>query len=162
MGIAGGTAKCDYVVQELGFDACVDYKAGRLYDDLKDAVPKGINVLFENVGGKVFDTVLRLMNPFSRVSLCGLISQYNATDADELYGMKNIRSVLVNRIRMQGFIVSDRLALWPRAMAELGDLYARGALKYRESIVQGIDQAPGAFLALLQGGNFGKQLVKLI
>jgi hypothetical protein len=110
------------------------------------------------VGGEIMDTVLRLMNPFSRIAVCGLVSQYNAT---EPYAMKNMSSVLVNRIRMQGFIVSDRLELWPRAIGELADWLKQGRLKYRESIAQGLDNAPRAFIGMLKGENFGKQLVKL-
>ncbi|MFM9887693.1 MAG: NADP-dependent oxidoreductase [Burkholderiales bacterium] len=162
VGIAGGKAKCDYVVNELGFDACVDYKAGALSDMLNAACPKGIDVYFENVGGAIMDTVLALMNPFSRMPVCGLISQYNAASADELHGIKNIRSVLTNRIRMQGFIVSDRMELWRPARADLAKWLAERKLKYRESVVAGLANAPEALIGLLQGRNFGKQLVKLI
>ncbi|HLE67966.1 MAG TPA: NADP-dependent oxidoreductase, partial [Burkholderiales bacterium] len=104
VGIAGGAQKCGYVVKELGFDACIDYKAGNLYRDLKEACPKGADVYFENVGGETLDTMLRLMNPFSRIVVCGLISDYNAT---EPYGVKMFRSILVNRIKVQGMIVFD-------------------------------------------------------
>ncbi len=159
VGIAGGAAKCEYVVKALGFDACVDHKKGALYDDLKAALPDGIDVCFENVGGESLDTALRLMKPFSRVAICGLISQYSAT---EQYGLKNIRSVLVNRIRMQGFIVSDRLELWPQALAELGEHVAAGRIQYRESVATGLENAPRAFLGMLRGENFGKQLVRLV
>jgi len=159
VGIAGGRAKCDYVAGELGFDACVDYKASRLHVNLKEAAPKGIDVCFENVGGEIFDTVLRLMNPFSRIALCGLVSEYNAT---EPYAMKNLRSVLVNRVRMQGFIVSDRMQLWPQAIGELAGWLKAGRLKYRESVAQGLENAPAAFIGMLKGQNFGKQLVKLM
>ncbi len=159
VGIAGGAAKCEYVVKELGFDACVDYKKGALYEDLKAALPDGIDVCFENVGGESLDTALRLMKPFSRIAICGLISQYSAT---EQYGLKNIRSVLVNRIRMQGFIVSDRLELWPQALGELGEHVAAGRIKYRESVAKGLENAPRAFLGMLRGENFGKQLVQLV
>ncbi len=162
VGIAGGKAKCDYVVNELGFDACVDYKAGALYDMLKAACPKGIDVYFENVGGAITDTVLALMNPFSRMPVCGLISQYNAASADDLHGIKNIRTVLTNRIKMQGFIVSDRMELWRPARADLATWLAEGKLKYRESVVAGLANAPEALIGLLQGRNFGKQLVKLV
>jgi NADPH-dependent curcumin reductase CurA len=159
VGIAGGKAKCDYVVGELGFDACVDYKAGRLRDDLQAAAPKGIDVSFENVGGEVLDAVLPLMNPASRITICGLVSQYNAT---EPYGVRNLRAVLVNRIRMQGFIVSDRMELWPRALEELGRWVAEGRIKYRETVAQGLENAPRAFIGMLRGENLGKQLVKLV
>jgi leukotriene B4 12-hydroxydehydrogenase/15-oxo-prostaglandin 13-reductase len=158
VGIAGGKAKCDYVVKELGFDACVDYKAGRLNDDLKAALPDGVDCYFENVGGEILDAALRRMNAFSRIAVCGLISQYNAT---EPYGVKAIQSILTNRIRMQGFIVSDRMELWPKALPELAGWVAAGKIKYRETVTQGLENAPKAFIGLLKGENLGKQLVKL-
>jgi len=158
VGIAGGKAKCDYVVKELGFDACVDYKAGALNEDLKAALPKGIDCYFENVGGEILDAALRRMNAFSRIAVCGLISQYNAT---EPYGVKNFQSILTNRIKVQGFIVSDRMELWAKALPELIGWLAGGKIKYRESVAQGLENAPKAFIGLLKGENFGKQLVKL-
>jgi NADPH-dependent curcumin reductase CurA len=159
VGIAGGPRKCEYVAGELGFDACVDYKRGGLHDDLEAAVPAGIDVYFDNVGGETLDAVLRLMNPFSRITICGLISQYSAA---EQYGVKNLRSVLVNRIRMQGFIVSDRMQLWPQALAELGEHVAAGRIKYRETVATGLENAPRAFIGMLRGDNLGKQLVRLV
>ena len=158
VGIAGGREKCDYVRRELGFDACVDYKAGNLYRDLKEACPKGVDVLFENVGGEILDTLLRLMNPFSRIVICGLIAEYNAT---EPYGYKNLRSVLVNRIRMQGMIVFDWRERYGEALKALGAMHAQGKLKTRESVLEGLENAPRGLISLLKGGNFGKQLVKL-
>jgi hypothetical protein len=158
VGIAGGKAKCDYVVNELGFDACVDYKAGRLNEDLRAAAPKGIDCYFENVGGEILDAVLRQMNAFSRIAVCGLISQYNAT---EPYGVKTFQSILTNRIKVQGFIVSDRMELWAQALPELIGWVASGKIKYRETVAQGLENAPKAFIGLLKGENFGKQLVKL-
>jgi len=157
VGIAGGAEKCRYVVEELGFDACIDYKAGNLRGDLKSATPKGIDCLFENVGGEIFDTLLGRMNPFARIAVCGLIAQYNSAP----YPMQNIGSVLINRIKMQGFIVSDDMSRWPPALKELGGLVATGKLKYRETVADGLASAPAAFISLLKGGNFGKQLVKL-
>ncbi|MSQ18580.1 MAG: NADP-dependent oxidoreductase [Betaproteobacteria bacterium] len=162
VGIAGGKEKCDYIVKELGFDACIDHKSDDLYEALEAACPKGIDVYFENVGGRIMDTVLALMNPFSRMPVCGLVSQYNAATSDDVYGLKNIRSVLTNRIKMQGFIVSDRMELWRPARADLTKWLADGKLRYRESVVAGLDAAPEALIGLLQGRNFGKQLVKLI
>jgi NADPH-dependent curcumin reductase CurA len=159
VGIAGGQAKCDYVVRELGFDACIDYKAGNLLQDLRDACPKGVDVYFENVGGKILDTLLRVMNPFSRIVVCGLIAEYSAT---EPYGYTMLRSVLVNRIRMQGMIVFDWKDRYGEAVEGLAGYLAEGKLKYRESVVHGIDNAPKGLIALLTGGNFGKQLVKLV
>jgi hypothetical protein len=158
VGIAGGRQKCDYVVKELGFDACVDYKAGALNDDLKAALPKGIDCYFENVGGEILDAALRRMNPFSRIAVCGLISQYNAT---EPYGVKNLQSILTNRIKVQGFIVSDRMELWAKALPELIGWVAAGKIKYRETVAHGLENAPKAFIGLLKGENLGKQLVKL-
>ncbi|MEO8135374.1 MAG: NADP-dependent oxidoreductase [Betaproteobacteria bacterium] len=158
VGIAGGAAKCEYVVKELGFDACVDYKAGKLHEDLKAACPDGIDCYFENVGGVVMDTVLRHLNAFSRVALCGLIADYNLTDP---YGIKMIRAILVNRVNMRGFIVSDRMDLYQRAVPRLAKLVAAGKIKYRETIAEGLRAAPKSFIGLLKGENFGKQLVKL-
>ena len=158
VGIAGGKAKCDYVVNELGFDACIDYKAGNLLADLREHCPKGVDVYFENVGGAILDTLLRVMNLRSRIVVCGLIAEYNAT---EPYGYKMLRSVLVNRIRMQGMIVFDWKDRYGEGIKGLAGYLADGRLKYRESIVDGIDNAPAGLIALLKGENFGKQLVKL-
>ena len=158
VGIAGGAQKCGYVAKELGFDACIDYKAGKLSEDLKAAVPDGIDCYFENVGGEILDGVLRRMNAFSRIAVCGLISQYNATQP---YGVKNFQSILTNRIKVQGFIVSDRMELWAKALPELIGWVAGGKIKYRETVAHGLENAPKAFIGLLKGENFGKQLVKL-
>jgi NADPH-dependent curcumin reductase len=158
VGIAGGKAKCDYVTKELGFDACVDYKAGNLYDQLKAACPKGVDANFENVGGQILDTVLRLMNLCGRIAVCGLISDYNAK---EPYGVKMFRSILVNRLKVQGMIVFDWQQRYPEANQALLELVVGGKLKYRESVVEGIENAPKGFIGLLKGENFGKQLVKL-
>ncbi len=159
VGIAGGKAKCDYVVNELGFDACIDYKAGNIDAALKTACLKGIDVYFDNVGGAILDAVLDQMNAFSRIALCGQISGYNDPDA---LVIRNMRSFLVNRIQLRGFICSDHMDLWRPALAELSQLVHEGKLKYRESIAVGLDNAPKAFIGLLNGANFGKQLVKLI
>lgn len=159
VGIAGGRAKCDYVVNDLGFDACVDHRAASLYDDLNAACPNGVDVDFENVGGPVLDTALRVMNRHSRIVVCGLIAEYNAT---EPYGYKRLRAVLVNRIRMQGMIVFDWKDRYPEALQGLAAHVAAGKLKYRESIVEGLDNAPRALAGLLKGENFGKQLVKVV
>ena len=158
VGIAGGKAKCDYVVNELGFDACVDHRSGRLYDDLQAACPDGIDVDFENVGGDVLDTVLRLMNGHSRIVVCGLIAEYSLP---EPYPHRRLRSILVNRIRMQGMIVFDWKDRYGEALAPLARHIAEGKLKYRESIVDGLDNAPRALIGLLKGENFGKQLVRI-
>jgi len=158
VGIAGGKAKCDYVTGELGFDTCVDYKAGNLYRDLKEACPKGIDAYFENVGGEILDTVLRLMNVKSRIAVCGLISDYNTADP---YGVKMFRSILVNRIRVQGLIVFDWLERYPEGNKALMELVIAGKLKTRESVLEGIEKAPLGLIGLLKGANFGKQLIKL-
>jgi NADPH-dependent curcumin reductase CurA len=158
VGIAGGKAKCDYVVKDLGFDACIDYKAGNLLDNLKAACPKGVDAYFENVGGEILDTVLRLMNLRGRITICGLISDYNAK---EPYGVKMFRSILVNRLKVQGMIVFDWLQRYPEANQALLDLVVGGKLKYRESVVEGLENAPKGLIGLLKGENFGKQLVKL-
>ena len=158
VGIAGGKAKCDYAVRELGFDACVDYKAGNLGEALAAACPQGIDVYFENVGGEIMDAVMARMNFASRMVVCGLISDYNAT---EPYGMKMMRSVLVNRIRMQGMIVFDWVSRYPEGIRALSGLLAEGKIKYRESVLQGLENAPQGLVDLLIGKNFGKQLVKL-
>ena len=159
VGIAGGKAKCEYVVRELGFDACVDYRAGNLLQDLRQACPKGVDVDFENVGGEILDTLLSIMNPFSRIVLCGLIADY---DVSEPHGYKRLRSVLVNRIRMQGMIVFDWKHRYGEALEALAGHLAEGKLKYRESVVHGLDNAPKGLIALLKGEHFGKQLVKLM
>jgi NADPH-dependent curcumin reductase CurA len=157
VGIAGGKEKCDYV-RSLGFDACVDYKSGDLYVSLKEACPKGVDVYFENVGGPILDTLLRLMNLRSRIIVCGLISDYNSTES---YGVKMFRSILVNRIKVQGMIVFDWQERYPEANQALLELVAAGKLKYRESILEGLERAPRGLIGLLKGENFGKQLVKL-
>ena len=158
VGIAGGGQKCDYVMKELGFDACVDHKAGNLYRDLKEACPKGVDVYFENVGGETTDVLLRLMNPFSRMIVCGLIADYNTA---EPHGVKMFRSILVNRIKVQGMIVFDWKDRYPEALKALGGLLAAGRLKTRESVLESIEAAPRGLAGLLKGQNFGKQLVKL-
>ncbi len=158
VGIAGGKAKCDYVVQELGFDACIDYKAGNLYQDLKAATPDGIDIYFENVGGEILDTILRRLNPFARIPLCGLISGYNDTQPR---GIVNYRMLLVSRVKLEGFIVSEHMEAWPQALGDLSQWVTEGKVKYHETIAEGLENAPAAFIGLLQGKNVGKQLVKL-
>jgi len=158
VGFAGGPAKCDYVVRELGFDACIDYKSDNARDAFKAATPNGVDVVFENVGGAVFDMALARMNAFGRVALCGLIAGYNGQDL----ALNNVRSILVNRLAIEGFIVSEHADAWPTALAELTGYVASGALKYRETVAVGIESAPNAFIGLLRGENFGKQLVKMV
>lgn len=161
VGLAGGPEKCAYVTDELGFDACIDYKAHKdlksLSQALKAACPKGIDGYFENVGGLILDAVMLRTNAFARIAFCGMIAGYNG----EPIPMQNPSLILVNRLKLQGFIVSEHMDLWPQALKELGGLVASGELKYRETVADGLDQAPEAFLGLLKGKNFGKQLVKL-
>jgi NADPH-dependent curcumin reductase CurA len=161
VGIAGGPDKCRYVVEELGFDACVDYKQHpdlkSLSTALKEACPQGIDGHFENVGGLILDAVMLRSNAFARVAVCGMIAGYDGQPLP----MAHPQLILVNRMKIQGFIVSERMDLWPAALKELGTLVATGKLKYRETVAQGIASAPEAFLGLLKGKNFGKQLVKL-
>ena len=157
VGIAGGAEKCRYVVDELGFDACVDYKAGRLDADLAAAAPAGIDGYFDNVGGAVLDAVMLQMNDHGRIAVCGAIAGYDGAPLT----MANPALILRSRLKMQGFIVSEHMELWPAALAELGTLVASGALKYRETVAHGLASAPEAFIGLLKGKNFGKQVVKL-
>jgi hypothetical protein len=159
--VAGGVDKCRYVTDELGFDACIDYKAHSdpksLYAAIKEATPDGIDGHFENVGGAVLDGVLLRMNDFGKIALCGMISGYNG----EPIPLRFPALLLTSRLRLEGFIVSEHMDQWPAALGELGPLVATGKLKYRETIATGLESAPGAFIGLLKGKNFGKQLVKL-
>jgi NADPH-dependent curcumin reductase len=158
VGVAGSAEKCRYVVEELGFDACVNYKTGDLVPALKAACPNGIDVYFENVGGAVFAAVLRLLNTNARIPLCGMISNYNAT-ADT--GGPSLRSLLVHRAMIKGFIVSDHNDRAPAFVQEVAPLVASGRIKFREDIVDGLDNAPGAFIGLLEGRNFGKLMIRV-
>jgi NADPH-dependent curcumin reductase CurA len=162
VGIAGGAEKCKYAVEELGFDACIDYKqhkdAASLSKALKEACPDGIDGYFENVGGMILDAVLTRMNAFGRIALCGMIAGYDGQPLPMAYP----QLILTNRLKIQGFIVSEHMEVWPEALKELGTLVGTGKLKPRETVAQGIAAAPEAFLGLLKGKNFGKQLVKLV
>lgn len=159
VGIAGGATKVKHVLDDLGFDACVDYRSPTFREDFKAATPNGVDCLFENVGGEVMETVVARFNPFARMALCGLVSQYNETQPQ---GLKTLFSILANRVTMRGFIVSDHLDKWPQALAELGAGVASGKIKYRETVAEGLPNAPKAFIGMLKGQNLGKQLVKLI
>ena len=162
VGLAGGPEKCRYVIDELGFDDCIDYKqqadVRALSMALKEACPKGIDGYFENVGGPILDAIMLRSNAFSRIAMCGMISGYNGAPIP----MAAPQLILVNRMKVEGFIVSEHMDVWPEALKELGSLVASGQFKYRETIAQGIESAPEAFIGLLKGKNFGKQLVKLI
>ena len=163
VGIAGGEQKCRYVTEELGFDACVDHRRPDFAEALKAACPKGIDVYFENVGGPVFDAVLPLLNPFARVPVCGLIAHYNDTELPK--GPDRIpllmRHVLVKRLTLRGFIVSDFASQQADFLAEVGPLVREGRIKYREHIVDGLENAPRALIGLLRGENFGKVIVRV-
>ena len=160
VGIAGGAKKCTFVTGELGFDACVDYKAEKDLDTaLRAACPNGVDVYFDNVGGEISDAVLRNINFFGRVALCGSISQYNATTPP--MGPRLLGTFVGKRVRAQGFIVTDFAGKYDAAMRTMGEWIKTGQLKYREDVVQGIDKAPRAFIGLLRGENFGKLLVKM-
>ncbi len=162
VGIAGGSDKCEYVTRELGFDACIDYKAHKdpksLYEALKEATPDGVDGNFENVGGPILDAVLARMNAFGRIALCGMISGYDGQPIP----LQHPQLILLSRLTVEGFIVSEHMDVWPEALKELGMLVATGKLKYRESVAEGIAAAPEAFLGLLKGRNFGKQVVTLV
>lgn len=164
VGIAGGPQKCAHVVETLGFDACIDYKADDFSDALKAAVPDGIDIYYENVGGAVFDAVLPLLNTSARIPVCGLISQYNATSLPD--GPDRISllmgTILRKRMTMRGFIVFDDFGhLYPEFARQMGDWVKAGKVQYREEIIDGLEQAPAAFIGLLRGEAFGKRVVKL-
>jgi NADPH-dependent curcumin reductase CurA len=162
VGVAGGREKCAYATQELGFDACVDYKTAKdaraLGELLAAAAPAGVDCYFENVGGVVLDAVLTQMNAFGRIAVCGMISNYDG----EPIALAYPSLILTSRLMLQGFIVAEHPEIWPQALGELGAGVASGKLKYRETIADGLERAPEAFLGLLKGRNLGKQLVKLI
>jgi NADPH-dependent curcumin reductase len=166
IGIAGGPDKCRHVTEDLGFDACIDYKkandAKSLAAMIRAEAPKGVDAHFENVGGDVLNAVMSLLNPFARVAICGLIADYNATPGQTLKSaIVNPAMFLVARFKMQGFIISDHLDLWPEGLTALAGHVASGKLKYRETVAEGLAAAPGAFIGLLKGHNLGKQLVRL-
>jgi NADPH-dependent curcumin reductase len=162
VGIAGGPEKCRYATEELGYDVCVDYKqhttAASLSKALKEACPKGIDGYFENVGGMVLNAVLPRMNTFGRIAVCGMIAGYDGAPVP----MEHPQLILVNRLTVQGFIVGEHMDVWPQALQELGAMVGSGKLRPRESVAHGLAAAPAAFLGLLKGRNFGKQLVKLV
>ncbi len=159
IGIAGGEEKCRIVTKEFGFDACCDYKAGDFEIQLKNAAGKGIDVYFDNVGGEMLDTILPLLSRGARVPVCGVLSQYNAKG--EAYGVRNTRLIFDKQLLLQGFLVSQYRDRWDEARAELEGLIASGKLKYRETIAEGIESAPNAFIGMLKGQNIGKQLVRI-
>jgi len=162
VGIAGGKDKCEFVKNELGFDHCVDHRDPDLAARLKDACPKGIDVYFENVGGAVFDAVFPLLNPFARVPVCGLIAHYNDTEAKPpKWAASLMRAILTKRLTFRGFIVSDFVARHADFLRDMSQWVREGKVKYREFVTEGLDTAPAAFMGLLKGANFGKQLVRV-
>jgi len=159
VGIAGGPEKCAWVVRELGFDACIDYKSGPIKDGLKAHCPKGVDVYFDNVGGEILDAVLTRLNRKARIVICGAISQYNNTDA--VKGPANYLSLLVHRARMEGMVVFDYVERFPAAIAELASYLKDGRMKSREDIVAGFDTFPETLLKLFRGENFGKLILQV-
>src|ERR1700748_2615892 len=162
VGIAGGKDKCDYVKKELGFDDCLDHRDPDLAAKLKEACPQGIDVYFENVGGAVFEAVFPLLHAFARVPVCGLIAHYNDTEAKPpKWAAMMMRAVLTKRLTIRGFIVSDFAARQADFLRDMSQWVREGKIKHREFITEGLDSAPGAFMGLLKGANFGKQLVRV-
>ncbi len=159
VGIAGGPDKCRWVVDELGFDACIDYKSGSVRDGLKQHCPDGVDIYFDNVGGEILDTVLTRINRKARIVICGAISQYNNTTA--VQGPKNYLSLLVNRARMEGIVVFDYADRYPMAVAEMAGYLKDGRMKSKEDVVEGLASFPAALLKLFSGQNFGKLVLKV-
>lgn len=157
VGIAGGAAKCEFAVKQLGYDECIDYKAGDLKEALRRACPQGVDVFFDNVGGDILDTVLTRIRPKARIVICGAISQYNATA--KLAGPSNYLALLVNRARMEGMVVFDYAARYAEAMTQIGQWMKAGRFNSREDIVRGIEQFPRALNMLFTGENFGKLIL---
>jgi len=162
VGIAGGREKCDYVRSELGFDDCLDHRDANLADKLKGACPKGIDIYFENVGGIVFDAVFPMLNVFARVPVCGLIAHYNDAEAKTpKWASSLMRAVLTKRLTFRGFIVTDFAAGYADFLRDMSEWVRDGKVKYKEFVTDGLDSAPAAFMSLLKGANFGKQLVRV-
>jgi NADPH-dependent curcumin reductase CurA len=159
VGIAGGKDKCDFVVKELGFDACIDYKNGDLKAGLKQHCPQGVDIYFDNVGGEILDTVLTRINLKARIVICGAISQYNNTSA--VKGPANYLSLLVNRARMEGIVVFDYADRYHLGVAAMAKWMKEGSFKSKEDIVEGLDTFPEALLMLFEGKNFGKLVLKV-
>jgi NADPH-dependent curcumin reductase CurA len=162
VGIAGGADKCRYVKEELGFDDCLDHRDPNLAAKLKEACPKGIDVYFENVGGAIFEAVFPLLNTFARIPVCGLIAQYNDTEASvPKWASSMMRTVLTKRLTIRGFIVSDFAARRADFLRDMSQWAREGKVRHRECVTEGLDTAPAAFMGLLKGANFGKQLVRV-
>ncbi len=159
VGIAGGKEKCDFVVNELGFDACIDYKNASVKDGLKEHCPQGVDVYFDNVGGEILDTVLTRINLRARIVICGAISQYNNTEA--VKGPANYLSLLVNRARMEGIVVFDYADRYHTGVAAMAKWMKEGTFKSKEDVVDGLENFPEALLMLFEGKNFGKLCLKV-
>ncbi|MGI9366475.1 MAG: NADP-dependent oxidoreductase [Rhizobiaceae bacterium] len=171
VGVAGGAEKCSYAVEQLGFNACIDHRAAadarQLREQLSKSCPDGVDIYFENVGGKTLEAIIPLMNMFGRIPVCGMIGWYNdgGLGAGNTEGPNLLpwlwRSILVNRLSVRGFIVSDHYEQFPQFLKDIAPMVQSGAITYRETIAEGLANAPEAFLNLLKGGNFGKQLVAI-
>ena len=166
VGIAGGAEKCRYAVEELGFDACIDHYDENFAEKLKQAVPNGIDIYYENVGGKVFDAVLPLLNSAARVPVCGVVSQYNSTEQAQAQGPDRlpdfISTILRKRIRIQGFIIFDDYgSQYPEFNQQMSAWLKAGKIKYKENMVEGLDNTVNAFNGMLKGENFGKMVIKI-
>ena len=159
VGSAGSREKVDFLTEDLGFDAAFDYKQVNLAEALREHCPDGIDVYFDSVGGDHLEAALGRMNRFGRVPLCGMVSLYNLEEPPP--GPRNIASLLVNRVTMRGFIVTDHYDLYPRFVEEMAGYVKSGAMKYRETVVDGIESMPEAFIGLLEGENIGKMLVRV-
>ena len=159
VGIAGGQEKCDYAINELGFDACIDYKNQDVRKGLKEACPGGIDIYFDNVGGEILDIVLARINLKARIIICGAISQYNNTEP--VKGPSNYLSLLANRARMEGIVVFDYAPRFKEGAMQLGKWMAEGKLKSREHVVEGLETFPEALMKLFRGENFGKLVLKV-
>lgn len=164
VGVAGGSEKCKYAKEVLGFDECLDHKSSDFAQQLTQACPKGIDIYFENVGGKVFDAVLPLLNTKARIPVCGLISQYNATQLPDGPDRLSLlmSTILVKRLKVQGFIIFDDYGHRYNEFAkEMTEWVSCGQIKYREHLVDGLESAPKAFIGLLEGQNFGKLVIRV-
>ena len=165
VGVAGGAEKCNYVTQDLGFDACIDHRSGdasELRAQLEQVCPNGVDIYYENVGGKTLEAVIPLMNTFGRIPVCGMIAWYSGAGTPEpSFSQKLWRSILVKRLAVRGFIIFDHYDRYPDFVKEVGSYLRDGRIQYRESVTSGLENAPAAFMDLLKGGNFGKQLVQI-
>src|ERR1700722_17678852 len=150
VGVAGGPEKCAYARDELGYDLCVDHKSPNFVDEMNAALPKGVDGLFENVGGLPFQTTARRFNDFARAAICGVIASYDGVPPPKI----DVLTLLRKRIKIEGFIVGEHPAIWPTALAELADHVAAGRIRYRETVAEGLESAPEAFIGMLKGRNF--------